>query len=391
MAFKQQKQQQSNGSLLHAAVRKGYWSVVDELIEAGCDVNLVDQHKRTPLWYAVRKENTPIDVLQKLVSPKNLYMKDSVFENVMSFGQIDYLHLLLQCEFNAYAHQCKYFVAAILDDRLSLDERKDLFSQYSYAIEDNKKAYIMKKAVKKRCWDIVSLLVRSGLNGRSAVLHATSDLLSPLHKFYFLTAPKYREWHNIFKYRNRKGRTLLHTAVMEARWDLVQLFAEMGENIINTTDRYGMTPLMYACYPTGISTDVALLLISHENINVKCTTGTALQISVRFKNWPITRLLVQHGAHRNIFIMPECFLITPLHALVREGIWDIVLSMIENGKNSRSICDVIMNYTVPKKGTADKNSGTHHMILHDFVYFTEMFQLGAMRSSLCSYYNICLK
>ena len=57
-------------------MRTGKLELVNFLIEHGSDLNMVDKGKKTPLAYAIGKNNVPLQTLDLLVTPKNINMID---------------------------------------------------------------------------------------------------------------------------------------------------------------------------------------------------------------------------------------------------------------------------------------------------------------------------
>ena len=126
--------------------------------------------------------------------------------------------------------------------------------------------------------------------------------------------------------KTKNGMTLLHAAVDQSRFDIVQYLVETAGANIETRDNNGQTPLFYAvlladkrtttyliqkganvnasdnnqCRPIHLTSNIEVLKLLIENkadINAKDSSGqTALIIAAKFGNLPVAVLLVENGA-----------------------------------------------------------------------------------------------
>ena len=111
--------------------------------------------------------------------------------------------------------------------------------------------------------------------------------------------------------KDRWGSTALQVVAREKRWDLVPVFVQHGADI-NVCGTGHRTPLHEALSHRGVPIDIAIELISSQNINMQDRYGcTALHQIISEKRWDIVPVLVQKGADVNRF---NKWSETPLHA-----------------------------------------------------------------------------
>jgi hypothetical protein len=64
-----------DGTALHIAIERACWTITPALLEAGADVNLVDEHNETALHIACKHDfhhPIPMDIFTQLISPHNI-------------------------------------------------------------------------------------------------------------------------------------------------------------------------------------------------------------------------------------------------------------------------------------------------------------------------------
>ena len=90
-----------NPGLLHKAVAKQKWELLDILLQLGSDVNIVDNTKQTPLLFACTFKNIPSEVIKRLcvqcskINLKELKCGQTALHKVVEAERWDLVSLLV--------------------------------------------------------------------------------------------------------------------------------------------------------------------------------------------------------------------------------------------------------------------------------------------------------
>ena len=364
---------------LHSVIQRHDvdWTTVSNLIDSGCSVNTLDGKSFTPLHYAIVQPNSPLDIILKMCSPENIYTKYKIYyviQIAIKKERWDIVDALIETGFALSKNKKKKLLnckIALADKQVPLSVKRDLIAQYSHKINTKMWKQIMNKSLKNNCWDIVPHCINMGSSAKTAILEVVTILLTFLHRIYFALSPKYRDGYSILRYEDSKGRTLLNVALEQHNWEVAEFIIKLDNDVINITDVFNMTPLMYASSMTCVPSSIVMRLISDTNINNRRnndTLGSALHIAVSEGNWTVLDALVSKGAALNVrdkwgrtplilycekwypfgtmakLVAPYCIddlsrmkdkvhSTTALHNVVKMKNWEAVRMLIEKGGN----------------------------------------------------------
>lgn len=99
------------------------------------------------------------------------------------------------------------------------------------------------------------------------------------------------------------GRTAITCAAKNQHWDLIPLFIQAGANPNLASKHAGATPLIWSSYHGSLETVKFLLTMPGIQINKQDEKSrvTAIQMAANMKHFDVARILVEAGAHLELF------------------------------------------------------------------------------------------
>ncbi|MFT4314280.1 MAG: ankyrin repeat domain-containing protein [Wolbachia pipientis] len=373
-----------DNTLLHIAVQKGHFAIVEFLLEKGADVSIANNSGKRPISYAAEKEHW--DIVESLLRKKAKFndlsgeQKDALLDHSAENAHWDIVKLFMDDNGrdNYFNH---------LDDQQRVEllcyliRSKDL-STAKFVIEkdteingsDSNGKRPISYAAKGKHWDIVESLLRKS---------ATLSVLDNKQKLSLLkNFAKNSEWDIVklfmkdnqnddyFRHlRNQQKVKLLCYLIDSGELDIAKFVIEKGIEV-NSPDSNGKRPISYAA--KGKHWDIVESLLS-KKAKFNDLSGeekdALLDHSARSAHWDIVKLFMEDNGRDNYFnhlddqqrVELLCYLIRskdlsaakfviekgseinssdsngkkPIHYAARNGHWNIVeLLLRSNGKFS---------------------------------------------------------
>ena len=231
---------------LYYALSKKNYTMAKLLIESGADVNIKDFHGNTPLHYAL-KHSLNMKFVELLVK-NGAELEDTFLKSASDFPEYQKEQLTWKAVWNGWI---------------------PAKSKFSQRIVFRKFVSFMKEGDEKSIQRLLSLIAQGKIRN------------------------------DVLNLRDKKGKTLLHWAVVYNNAPLVKQLLKLGANV-NDQDFDGFTPLYFALSKKNY-TMAKLLIESGANVNVKDIHGnTPLHYALKHSlNMKFVELLVKNGTDVN--------------------------------------------------------------------------------------------
>lgn len=267
---------------LHYAARVRLRSyVVQELLDAGADVNSVDLNGYTPLHYAC----------QFSMEMDKVYHREIIIEKLIREGA-----------------------------NVNFQGRDGMTPLHYASIEGNQ--------------DIVSVLIEAGANIDITDVSGNTPLLWAVRKGALDSVQNLWEFSNK-RLRDNQGRTALHLAALSGMADVVEWLIAQGGAELEARDRDKYQPLHWAAQ-NGHEEIVDMLISKGAAKDAKSSQGsTPLHCAANNGHTHVMALLLKHGLGTN---SKSKELWTPLHGAAYGGHEEAVEFLIQQGADKDAEC-----------------------------------------------------
>ncbi|XP_041374910.1 ankyrin-3-like [Gigantopelta aegis] len=282
-----------NISSLHLATEKCSLELLEKLIEKGANMNATDDHGNTPLHFGVKKNSIQI-VMYLVEKGSKINLKNKSFITPLYEG----------------VRLKSPKVAMYLLDKGADPNITDK--------EGNSPLHL---AVDMEHIDLINELVTRGVNLEAVDSHGSNPFQRAIYHSSLQVVQCLAEKESMVHIPDTLGRTALHLAACGRRLGhpaamdqrVIRFLLDAGCDI-NSEDKHGYTPLMYAC-SSGNCENVELLLEKGANPNGRDVT--ALHVAAGCHMPDILKLLLNKSGNRNVVSNSGDTLI---HVAVR---WDL--------------------------------------------------------------------
>lgn len=316
----------TSGTAMHNAAGRGYFDVVQLLLNNGADVNL-GSGTRIPLMAAVSGKHTKI---VKLLLDNNANLNaipserntPTILQAAVETGVIEIVKLLLACEADINAKPPNGNPWSTLETAImngDIDMVKLLLANGADINGGADSRTALLAAVDSSHIEIVQLLLDNNADINDSRSDRTPLEAAATHGYVDITKLLLRNRADINGKSPKKGRSALHGAARKGHRELVLLLLEAGADIDSmSTGQHGRTALHEAvrnCH-SGV---VSLLLSRTVDINAQPTPGgrTLLRCAAEKGFIKVVDLLLKNNADINIQLPPDD--LTALHGAIQGG------------------------------------------------------------------------
>jgi ankyrin repeat protein len=355
-------------TLLHNAAKIGFKELVQQLINNGANVVVIDSKQRTPLHYAATKEvaallirdinardesgNTPLHLAVQNKRPEIIYflIANGAKVNIENSEG----NTLPYPAYPPYPAYSPYYRKTPLDIAVDLklhDIVALLISKHpDVNSEDKDGNTLLHIAVSFKLKDVAKQLIAKSAfvnaknNSRHTPLHlAVGQGSQDLAELLIANGAKVDA-------RDEDGQTPLYKAIAIGHNDIAALLINNGADV-NNMDKYDTTPLHKAAH-YGTVAILKLLIAKGAFVHAKDNLReTPLHLAVARGSQDIAELLIAKGARVNAGNEYQ----TPLYRAIAIGHNDIAALLIKNGAdvNHTDICGTTPLHKVAHYGTVE--------------------------------------
>ncbi|WP_422410919.1 MULTISPECIES: ankyrin repeat domain-containing protein [unclassified Endozoicomonas] len=331
-------------TLLHVAATQGDASTLEALLNAGADIEILNNQQHSPLHLAIIN-NYPEAVKLLIESPARISERLRIINQEDSQGNTP-LHLAV------LARNTK--VVTLLLSNGASQERSNNYGftpLYLAAINGTQDAIKVlldwKSAISQ---DEVSALFHIAANFNSESL-MEGLLIRGLHHGFKFYQPCMPDTMDQFCVQTESGLTVLHEAVLANSYSVVRLLIRVGLIKINAQDDQGNTSLHYAIQNNDMEM-IEILLSAGAGINIMNGLGyTPLHLAVQLENQVIVDYLLNEDKHKDEIANPNIRAQdgrTPLDIAFERGLLKMV----------RALGPITWHNTLPKENKI------FHTIIH---------------------------
>jgi ankyrin repeat protein len=284
-------------SLIIAAI-EGSTGIVEQLIEAGVNINDADENGKTALRWAAQGGH--IEIAQMLIeNGADVNHVDKYGNTVLgSTADVRLGKLLIENGANVYHVNGWRRTTALLDatelGRVGIARlliQNGAYVNYS----DTFGATPLRRAAGAGLFEIVQLLIDNGANVNHVDNKGESALMYAAQGGYVEIGELLTKHDANVNLAHIRGGTALTSAARNGHATMAQLLIENGA-IVNHVDIFGNTALIYAVFGGHVET-VQLLIKHGTNVNLVDTRGqTALMGAAMGGHVTMAQLLIEHGA-----------------------------------------------------------------------------------------------
>ena len=308
--FSVNPEHRNNSKLLHAAVQKGYLTIVEELLKYSTDVNILCNSTsiNDSMLLHVATKYKQVEVAKLLISYEADVNAQDKTGNTPIYYAIENVHLKM--------------INLLLTNKASVKDNPELLNT----------------AVKKNCIEIIEILLQHGADINASdkygitALHCTAS---------DKCVDEYTDANNInediaklllsrganVNAQTNSGKTILDSAIYDGNVKVVELLLEYNVDV-NSTYKNDRTPL-HLCAEEGDEVISKMLLNNGANINAKQKDGTtALHIATQYGHEELVELLLKCGARIDSKTKKGT---TPLHIAAETGYLEIVELLLKFG------------------------------------------------------------
>ena len=310
--FSVNPEHRNNSKLLHAAVQKGYLTIVEELLKYSTDVNILCNSTsiNDSMLLHVATEYRQVEVAKLLIRYGADVNAQDKTGNTPIYYAVENAHLKM--------------IKLLLTNKANVKDNPELLNT----------------AVKKNCKEIIEILLQHGADINASdkygitALHCTaSDKCECLDE--------YTDANNInediaklllskganVNAQTKSGKTILHAAIYDRNVKVVELLLEYNVDV-NSTYKDDRTPLHLSAQEAD-EVISEMLLNKGANINAKQKDGTtALHIATRYGHEEVVEVLLKCGARIDSKTKKGT---TPLHIAAETGYLEIVELLLKFG------------------------------------------------------------
>lgn len=281
-------------SALHIAANFLQTDILSELLETGCDVNMMTQYKQSALFLAASTDERSLQYIRFNGSEK-LVTNSSKLENARS----KVISMLTRKSSNINGHPEMFPCAlAFLCKRGNIEAVKTLLAEGANVNEtSNEKKSSLHFASKSGNIKIVKTLIDK-----------QSDV----------------------NLKTRNGLSALYFATLKGHDEIIDLLLSKGTRA-ELKEKYGNNPFFVACQQ-GRTKLVKKFLQHNPFINCALANGiSALMVAVDTENYALTEILLENGADAKIIRTDDGF--HPIHVAAELGNETIVKILLKHGSD----------------------------------------------------------
>ena len=310
----------NNCEFLHAAVKKGYLKIVEQLLKHGTEVNkLYKSYGRGCMPLHVAAKNKEEEVAKLLISyGADVNAQDETGKTPIFYAtenaDLEIFNLLLSNKANvkdnpellniAVLKDCREFVEVLLEHGADVNTSDELgrtalhftaLDEYGGFFEFllNKDPDINVKA------DIAKLLLSSGANVNAQTKKGTTTLHAATEKGYVKVVEVLLEYNADVNCTVTTDITPLHIAAEEGHLEIIEVLLKF-DAVIDSKDEYGRTPLQIAAQKNHLEIVKGLLKFGADVDSQDVYGRTALHVASKEGYKQTVIALLEHGSDINI-------------------------------------------------------------------------------------------